>query len=147
MRILLTLLLGVVSLSAAFAQGGILKPVKWSSSTKHVQDDVFEFIFDAKIDDGWSTYSQTSDIDGPIPTSVNFDESPAFELVGNATEIGDKKEAPEPLFDNIVVSKYTKKVTFVQKVKVLEYGKPDHRLRKLYGLQRSGLHPSDGLRI
>ena len=36
----------------------ILKPVKWSFSQNHVEGNEFDLIFTAKIDDGWTIYSQ-----------------------------------------------------------------------------------------
>ena len=39
-------------------------------------------------------------------------------------EIGKKKEGPEPLFENKIVSKYYDHVDFVQKVKIKDPSKP-----------------------
>ena len=73
MRLFLTLMMFAFGYHALPAQSGILKPVKWKSSVRHVESNVFELIFDAKIDDGWATYSQSSsEEDGPIPTFGQF---------------------------------------------------------------------------
>jgi len=103
-------------------QGQIYNPVEWKMEQEWVEDDVIQVSFKAKIEDGWATYSQKSDIDGPIPTTVNFDPGDGFELIGDAMEIGKKKEGPEPLFDNVIVAKYMDKVSFVQKIKVKNPG-------------------------
>jgi thiol:disulfide interchange protein DsbD len=122
MRFYLLLFALVVSSVSSYCQ--ILEPVKWTSETKHIGGNEFEIIFHAQLDDEWATYSQTSDPDGPIPTSVNFDADSHFETVGSAKEKGKKKEGPEPLFDNVVVGKYYHKVDFIQRIKVLDYSKP-----------------------
>jgi thiol:disulfide interchange protein DsbD len=105
-----------------FASAQILEPVKWSDKVEWISDTEMQVTFTATIDDGWATYSQSSDPDGPIPTSVNFDGGDHFELMGEAEEVGKKKEGPEPLFDNVVVAKFEKEVSFVQKIKILKPG-------------------------
>lgn len=114
----------VMAMLTNFSFGQILEPVKWTTETQHVSDNEYDIIFHAVIDEGWSTYSQDSDPDGPIPTSVNFDAGDHLELIGAATEKGKLKKGPEPLFDNVVVGKYAKKVDFIQRVKVLDFSKP-----------------------
>ena len=109
---------------ATLLSGQILKPVKWNSEIRIVGENEFEVVFHAKIKEGWSTYSQHSSDDGPIPTTVNFDEGSHYVLVGSTREEGKKKEAPEPLFDNVVVAKYSDKVDFIQRIKVSDYATP-----------------------
>ena len=123
MRLLLLLLVTAFYSVPSFAQGGILKPVKWEASTNHVEDNVYEIILSGSIKDGWGTYSQESDENGPIPTTINFDEGSHFELLGKAREVGKKIEAREPLFDNVLVAKYKHDVKFIQKVKILDHAK------------------------
>ena len=118
-RILITLLF-----FSSFASAQILNPVKWTSYIKHLEGENYEITFTGKIDEGWSTYSQKSSFDGPIPTSLNFDEGSHFSLDGEATEIGKKKEGPEPLFDNVIVIKYSKSLKLVQKIKVTDTDTP-----------------------
>lgn len=116
-------LLGFFFFLSTSAQAQMFDPVEWSTSTEWLEDDVLEVTFHGVIEDGWSTYSQNSSEDGPIPTSVNFDAGDHYSKVGATMEKGDKKEGPEPLFDNVIVAKYKKKVDFVQKIKVLQPGK------------------------
>lgn len=112
-----SLLLGL-SLLSSFLFGQIYNPVSWTTETKHLDGNVYEITFHAKIDAGWSTYSQDSDPDGPIPTTVNFDPGDHFELQGATVEKGKVKKGPEPLFDNVIVGKYSGKVDFIQKIVV-----------------------------
>lgn len=124
MRVALLLFISIYLQTFAYSQSGILNPVTWTSSSKLIQGDEFELTFKGKIQDNWGTYSQDSDPDGPIPTSLNFDVGPHIKLMGKALEIGDKIEAREPLFDNVIVAKYKHEVKFIQKVKVLDYSQP-----------------------
>lgn len=103
-------------------QAQIYDPVDWEMEQKWIEDDVIEVKFKATIEDGWSTYSQKSDIDGPVPTTVNFDPGDGYELIGEAMEVGKVKKGPEPLFDNVVVAKYMNQVDFIQKIKILNPG-------------------------
>lgn len=105
---------------------GILQPVQWSFAKKELEENLYELSFTAQIDEGWTLPSQhTSMDDGPLPTTVYFDEGPHFELVGEMAEEGKKKEGPDPLFNNAIVIKFVEgPVVFKQKVKVLDPNTP-----------------------
>ncbi len=98
---------------------GILEPVKWAVSTKKISDNEFEVTYKAKMDEGWYTYSQYLESDdGPVKTSFNYeDESGNFELLGKNEEISEHKvEGHDDIF-GMMVTKYKKEVSFVQKLK------------------------------
>lgn len=106
-------------------QSGILEPVKWSFSKKELGGNEYELTFTANLDKNWNLYSQHTSDDGPIPTTFYFTEGEHFELLGETTEEGKKKEGKDPLFDNVVVIKYLEgPVVFTQKVKVNDDTKP-----------------------
>ncbi|MBK8485153.1 MAG: thioredoxin family protein [Saprospiraceae bacterium] len=102
----------------------ILEPVHWSHEVKRLSPNTFEIILKAKMDAGWAIYSQSSDPNAAQPTEISIQKAPGLELIGKAEEIGKKKEGPEPLFDNLIVSKYYDHVAFVQKIKVKDPSKP-----------------------
>lgn len=108
----------VLSLFGWGLNAQILQPVHWSYEVKHQGAQNYEIIFRANMDPGWAIYSQSSDPDAAQPTEITIEKSNAFELIGKTEERGKKKEGPEPLFDNLIVSKYYDHVDFVQKVKV-----------------------------
>lgn len=56
---------------AVFAQAQILEPVKWTIASNKIQDNEFEIVYTAKIDNGWYLYSQFIESDGPTPTSFS----------------------------------------------------------------------------
>lgn len=108
--------------SALSAQ--ILEPVKWSTSAKHLGDDNYELVIKAAIDDGWAIYSQNLDgDDGPIPTSIFFDEADSYKLVGGAVESGGVKKAYDPVFQMELI-KFFHDAVFTQKISVSDPSKP-----------------------
>lgn len=115
----LLLLLALVSF------GQILEPVHWDFQSKQVSDNEFDLIFTAKIDNGWTIYSQFLEgDDGPVPTAFYFDDKEK-----HYTKVGKVEESPEnrksvhdKVFDMELI-KFYKKATFTQRVKVME-GKP-----------------------
>ena len=92
-------------------------PVKWDFAAKKIQDVEYEITFTAKVDQGWSIYSQHTDPSGPIPTAFIFEENTNLEFIGKPIETGKKKEAFDELF-GVNVIKFSGIVNFTQKVKV-----------------------------
>ncbi len=124
MRIILALLVFLGTfVSPTFAQ--IYNPVKWETSYNQVNDSEFDLIYTATIEDGWTIYSQYLESDdGPVATSVNYDEGAHYELVGKNKESElNRKEGFDKLFDMNVV-KYAKKAVFTQRVKAKDLSKP-----------------------
>ena len=73
-------------LTTHLAQAQIYAPVKWTFSSKKINDTEAELTFKASIDKGWHVYSQFIANDGPVPTSFKFEKNKAFDLVGKVTE-------------------------------------------------------------
>lgn len=115
-RLLIGALLFFFSTHLLMAQ--VLEPVKWTFSAEKVNDQEYDLIFTAHADDGWFIYSQFMGDDGPIPTSLNFENATAFELIGKAAEKGNKKEGYDALFDMDVI-KFSGTTQFVQRIKRL----------------------------
>ena len=123
-----TLLLLPLLLLAGLLTAQIETPVTWSFEAKPAGQDMYDLVFKAKIADGWKTYSPFQsygdDVFGPVPTGIYLDEGGHFEAVGKLQESDNRKEALEPLFDNITVAYFKKYATFTQRVKVPDFGKP-----------------------
>ncbi len=93
-------------------------PVSWNYAVEKVDDQAYHLVFTAKLNPGWYIYSQYLESDdGPIPTSINFNDGIGYELVDKTKELGDKKEGYDDLFGMNIV-KYAKEVKFVQKITV-----------------------------
>ena len=121
MRYLGLLLFSIIHLSG-FAQ--IFDPVSWDTQYEQINDEEFNLLFTASIDDGWSIYSQYLESDdGPVRTSFNFDKGDHFTLVGKNEENGKKEEGFDKLFDMNVI-KFKQKVVFTQRIKANDLSKP-----------------------
>jgi thiol:disulfide interchange protein len=95
----------------------ILEPVKWAFSAERTSAGEAELIFTATIDNGWYLYSQNIPEGGPVPTGFYFEESSAYQLVGEVVE-------PKPIekFDEIFkmdLRYFDGKPVFRQKIKPL----------------------------
>lgn len=95
--------------------------VEWEVSMSNTDDpEVYLISAKSNIDDGWATYSYYTEDGGPVPTEITIESPENIELVGKPIEEGKKKEALEPLFENINVIKYESGSGYVisQKVKL-----------------------------
>ena len=114
-KLLVTLLLFLT-----FAKGTsqIVKPVKWTSKVEKISDTEFNLVMEGKIDDEWHVYSQFTPDGGSLPAEFKFTDAK-----GNYELIGKVKESPyEKRFNDVFgVDEYyfEKKVTFIQKVKII----------------------------
>ena len=83
-------------------EGEILNPVKWSFDISK-SGDKYQLKYIADIQEGWTVYSQYLEEDGPVPTSITYNETEAYTLVGEATETGLKKEGFDKIFETNVI--------------------------------------------
>ncbi|HJW27651.1 MAG TPA: cytochrome c biogenesis protein CcdA, partial [Saprospiraceae bacterium] len=102
----------------------IYNPVKWTTELKDNGDGTYSFIANAKIDEGWWTYSEyLPSQDGPIPTTINFDEGKNYKLIGKATESNNAKKIYDEFFQMDVV-KFLHTFTITQKLKITDPAVP-----------------------
>jgi hypothetical protein len=95
----------------------VLEPVKWTYATEKIGDNEYKITFNASIEDAWYVYSSTIADDGPIPTSINFDENEALKSVGAIVESGEvTKDGYDDMFD-MNIKKFGHAATFSQTVK------------------------------
>ena len=92
--------------------------VQWSYSTKKIGTDQYDLIITAGIAKGYHLYSQFIGEGGPIPTTFSFEKANGYKLVGKVKESGTRKEAVEPLFDNMMLIWFEEKAVFTQRVKL-----------------------------
>lgn len=105
-------------MTAGFASAQMLKPVKWTFSSKKIADKVYEVHLTAIIQSGWHLYSQTQPKDAiNNPTAIVFNANPIISLDGKTAEIG-KMEVYTDKRLGISANQYANKVDFVQKVKL-----------------------------
>ena len=97
------------------SQAQMAEPVQWSFTAEKVNDKEYNINLSANIADGWFVYSQHLEADGPVPTTIKFDQHPSLQLKGSTTEEGQKKEGFDQVFGMNIV-KYTKTAHFSQKI-------------------------------
>ncbi len=76
------------------AESQIYDPVDWAFSVEDETDSTAVLVATATIETNWHIYSMNIEGMGPEPTSLNFEESNSFELIGKPTE-----GKPEIIFD------------------------------------------------
>nr|MBP6558141.1 thiol:disulfide interchange protein [Flavobacterium sp.] len=105
-------------LAFANVNAQIVNPVKWSSKVEKISDTEFNLVMEGKIEDNWHVYSQFTPENGPLAAEFKFKDAKGnFELIGKVKESPYKKQYN----DVFEVDEYyfEKKVTFTQKVKIL----------------------------
>jgi Disulphide bond corrector protein DsbC len=113
-----------VLMLCAFGVSAQQKPVKWSFNMKDAGNGEFDIVMTGAIDEGFYTYSQFLESeDGPIPTTVNFEEGAHFKLVGKAKESGEIIKVYDKVF-GMNLTKFKHKAVFTQRVKVIDATKP-----------------------
>lgn len=99
----------------------ILKPVSWEFSKEAVKQDTspvktYLIHLKAYIDKGWHVYAQKAG-NGPIPTSITFEDNPNVKIIGLVKEVGNKIQEFDKVFSS-ELSFFEEEVDFVQKVQV-----------------------------
>ncbi len=98
--------------------------IKWSFSAKDAGNCQVDLIFTGILDEGWYTYSQFLESeDGPVATSITFQENPSFKLLGKAVESGEIITVQDPVF-NMKLTKFKHKAILTQRVEVKDPSKP-----------------------
>ena len=118
------LFLFICSFFSFGAKGQIYSPVKWAFELKPSGGGEYIFTAKATIDEGWWVYSQhLENEDGPIATTLFFDEGPHFKLVGKNKESANAKKIFDKVFE-MNVTKFQHYYTIEQKIKVTDPSKP-----------------------
>ena len=103
-------------LFAAIANAQINNPVSWTYTAKKIADKTYELHLTANIGGNWHLYAQDAG-EGPEPTTFSFTKNPLITFDGKVKEIGKLEKSYDKNFKS-VLKYYSKKVVFVQKVKV-----------------------------
>ena len=102
--------------------GQIYDPVQWSFSTEDLGNGELLLVYEADIESGWAVYSQYLESDeGPVATSLNYESTELFDLIGDAVEKGNKKEGYDALFA-MNVTKFYDEYRIEQRIKLKESG-------------------------
>jgi thiol:disulfide interchange protein DsbD len=101
------------------ASGQIDDPVKWTVSSKKVDNNKYEIVFDATIEIGWHLYSSEIPPGGPIPTAFIFNESDSFSITGKAAPTRKAKVEQDEIFD-MEVAYFDIQAQFAQGIELAE---------------------------
>ncbi len=114
-RILIALLFIITSLFSLNAQ--IYDPISWSYEVDKTSDTEADLIIKADIERGWHLYAlNLPSLDGPDPTTITFEPSTNYDLVGEPTE-GEFKSEYDPNFD-MDLNYHEQQAIFTQKIKL-----------------------------
>lgn len=121
-RLSFKIFIALVFTSVACLNAQILTPVKWTFTSKKVNDCEAELIFKASIDKNFHLYSLNAG-EGPVSTAFTFEKNPAVKLEGKVQE-------PKPLkvFDpnfGAELQFFEHEAVFTQKVRILKDGKTE----------------------
>lgn len=114
MKYLLTSLLLFLLSTSLSAQA---KPIRWAFTSQKIGEGQFEIRMKAIVGVPWHIYSQSTPLDGPIPTAVKFLPNPLIKLEGKTKEYGKMVSKFEEVF-GIKVFYYEGQVEFVQRIRV-----------------------------
>src|SRR5688572_18386340 len=104
--------------------GQIYNPVKWTFELNHISKNQYLLVAKASIEDGWWVYSQhLGGNDGPIPTTITYDEGTHYKLSGKNKESNNSKKGWDKFFE-MDVTKFMKYYTIEQKIKITDPSKP-----------------------
>jgi hypothetical protein len=92
-------------------------PVKWVYSVKKLSADTYELKMTANVTGNWHIYAQDIPDGGAVPTTFTFDKNPLLKLDGKVSEVGKQEKVYDKNF-KMNLKYYSKKVDFVQKVKL-----------------------------
>uniref|UniRef100_UPI0037447621 protein-disulfide reductase DsbD family protein n=1 Tax=Cryomorpha ignava TaxID=101383 RepID=UPI0037447621 len=117
--------LGGSSLSSSLNQAPQLEgesqiydPIKWEFSVEDETDSTAVLVAEATLEENWHLYSMFVDENaGPVPTSLNFEESNSFEVIGKPSE-----GKPEIIYDpnfQIDLGLFSGTAKFKQKIRKL----------------------------
>lgn len=100
------------------AQVEVLEPAKFTYSAEKIADNQYKITFNCSIEDGWYVYSAYNVGDGPVPTSINFDDNESLGTIEPLEENGEVvKDGYDEIFE-LNVKKFGKSATFSKIVNV-----------------------------
>ncbi|MDP3463097.1 MAG: protein-disulfide reductase DsbD family protein [Bacteroidales bacterium] len=96
-------------------ESNILQPVKWNFTLANLNNNVYEIIFQASIDDGFHLYSLNIPENGPLPTEFKFEPSDLYVLDGEPVETIEGTIKYDDIFEMDIKS-FEKQAEFRQRI-------------------------------
>jgi len=98
------------------ASAQIIKPVRWTFSTKQIDDSQVDLIFKATIISPWHMYGLNIAEGGPIPMSISFESIKGFEVVGKPSQSPEPEVVDDKIFE-MKLELHSREATFTQRIK------------------------------
>ena len=100
------------------AKAQILEPVQWTVETEKLNQNEYNIVFKAEIEDGWHLYSQNTPFGGPMPLYFDFIDTLGIERIGGVEE----PKAIVHYSDIFGIDEhfFEKEAVFTQRVKLLD---------------------------
>jgi thiol:disulfide interchange protein DsbD len=90
--------------------------VKWTAELVHQEGNYYEVVLTADIEEKWSLYSQFLDEGGPIPTTIELNESSSYVIEGKVKENDmNSVETMDDMF-GMKLKKFKTKAVFTQTI-------------------------------
>lgn len=117
---LFTIITGLLLSIPSFLNAQMLDPVDVKYEVYQLDEETFDIVFTAIIDEGWYMYSQhIDDPNGPLPTVFHLEEEAGFELINGTEECG-KSEIGFDQFFEMELLKFKERAVFIQRVRVTD---------------------------
>lgn len=111
--ILLTLIL---ALTGGFITAQVINPVSWELSSRNIDRENVQLILKATIASPWHMYGLNIPEGGPIPATINFNESEGFEVIGESGQSPEPEIVDDQIF-NMQLELHSKEVTYTQLIR------------------------------
>jgi thiol:disulfide interchange protein len=106
-----------IMLSGFAMQAQMKDPVHWKFETKSIGAGEYELVFTATIDQPWHMYGMYIPANGPIATTIHFNDAGKVEFLGKPIEEIKPVEKFDPNF-NMKIGLHSGQAIFKQKVKM-----------------------------
>jgi thiol:disulfide interchange protein DsbD len=116
MKKYILILAAFISLSSEICFTQIFNPVKWSYKIEEENNDKADLFFNAAIDEGWHLYGLNIPENGPIATSIIFNDSNTFELIGKPVSVTKPEIKYDPYF-GLELELFSNEVIIKQSIK------------------------------
>lgn len=105
----------------AFSQ--IIEPIKWTFLQEEKEDSVIELTFKATIEEGWHLYGMNLPENGPISTTIHFNNTETIDFIGNVFTTSTIVKKFDETFQ-MELSWFDNEAIFVQKIKTKQSNLP-----------------------
>ncbi len=116
MKKLIIVLTGFIVLSIFSSASQVYNPVKWTYRIEELSNSRADLYFTAKIDKGWHLYGLNIPENGPVATSITFNDTGKFELLGKPVSLKKPEVRYDPSFE-MELELYSREMILKQQIR------------------------------